>query len=105
MFPQRDRISRELFPQALKGRRISSSNFTIIVPNEATLEKRYAVVVSKKVARLSVTRHLLKRRVTAALHSLVLPRSLIVFPRAGAASIDFKSVKEELDKLLSNFRR
>lgn len=61
-----------------------------------------AVVISKKVAKLSVSRHLLKRRV---LH-IVRPwcssaRVLILYARPGAASLDFPTLSTELTELLT----
>ncbi|OGG48375.1 hypothetical protein A3G63_02635 [Candidatus Kaiserbacteria bacterium RIFCSPLOWO2_12_FULL_52_8] len=63
--------------------------------------------MSKKVARLSVTRHRLKRQVVAALKSLSngLPAALIVFPRVSAVDMDFKDIKAELVTLLSKIRK
>jgi len=57
--------------------------------------------VSKKVARLSVTRHRLKRRVIAALRALNLPPGLIVYPRATAGQLDSATMQGELEELLS----
>ncbi len=61
----------------------------------------HAVVVSKKVAKLSVTRHKVKRRVLAALRTLTLPASVVVYPRASAVMLDYQSTKAELATLLS----
>jgi ribonuclease P protein component len=69
----------------------------VVVPQTG---EGYAVVVAKKVARLSVTRHKMKRRILAALRTLTLPQALLVFPRASAVTMDLKSIKEELAELL-----
>lgn len=100
MFPRRKRLPRSAFPKALAlGKRASSAHFLIFLPREA---KGYAVVVPKKVARLSVARHALKRRVLAALRSLpTLPDGLIVFPKASAGSVSYQEVRQELAELLS----
>jgi len=99
VFSRRERLSREIFPTALKGgRRLSSEHLSIVLPTTPT---GYAVVVSKKVARLSVTRHRIKRRVLAALRTLSLPSSLIVFPKASAGSVSYKDIQTELAYLLS----
>ncbi|TAK57686.1 MAG: ribonuclease P protein component [Bacteroidetes bacterium] len=99
MFPRRKRIAREAFPTALKsGRRFSSPHFSIVISNEAS---GYAVIVPKKVARLAVTRHRIKRRVLAALRSLPLPPSLIVFPKTSVNSVSYQEVQRELATLLS----
>ncbi|MFA7302425.1 MAG: ribonuclease P protein component [Candidatus Paceibacterota bacterium] len=100
MFPRAQRITRSVFPaQDSRAHRASSAHFLITSPYEGS---GYAVVISKKVARLSVSRHRLKRRVLAALRALPqLPKSLIVFPRASATGLDFAATKEELATLLS----
>jgi ribonuclease P protein component len=59
------------------------------------------VVVSKKVARLSVTRHRIKRRVLAALRAIALPRAVIILPKPEAAALPYAEVREELAGLLS----
>lgn len=83
------------------GRRLSSTNFSVVFSKEV---KGYAVVVPKKVARLSVTRHRIKRRVLAALRALptnTLPPALIVFPKASASSVSYQDIQAELKNLLS----
>lgn len=80
------------------GKRISSKNFSIVF---SKTERGYAVVVSKKVARLSVARHKIKRRVSAALRELNLPQALIVFPRSSVSSVSYKETEIELANLIS----
>ncbi|OGG76612.1 hypothetical protein A2950_02390 [Candidatus Kaiserbacteria bacterium RIFCSPLOWO2_01_FULL_55_19] len=88
-----------MFPAAIKnGRRLSSPNFSAVVSTEA---RGYAVVVPKKVARLSVTRHRIKRRVLSALRTLSLPPALIIFPKASASSVSYEDTQAELKRLLS----
>ncbi|MBU6388783.1 ribonuclease P protein component [Patescibacteria group bacterium] len=99
MFSRRERLPRALFPAVLKtGRRLSSPHFMAVVSKEA---KGYAVVLSKKTARLSVTRHRIKRRVLAALRTLPLPPAVIVFPKASASSVSYEDIHTEIKKLLS----
>lgn len=100
MFSRRERLSRTVFPAALSsGRRISSSYFSLVIPKE---QKGYAVIVPKKVARLSVTRHLIKRRVLAALRAFPsLPPALIIFPKSSVSSMHYRDIKAELFGLLS----
>jgi ribonuclease P protein component len=99
VFSRRERLSRADFPLALKtGRRLNSSNFTAVFSEDI---RGYAVVVSKKAARLSVTRHRIKRRVLEALRAFPLPRGLIIFPKASAGSVSYKDTKEEIAELLS----
>ena len=99
MFPRRERLPRAMFLTTIKhGRRLSSPHFSVVVSTEA---KGYAVVVPKKVARLSVTRHRIKRRVLSALRALSLPPALIIFPKVSAHSVSYEDTKTELKNLLS----
>ncbi|MBI2025304.1 ribonuclease P protein component [Candidatus Kaiserbacteria bacterium] len=101
MFPRRKRLSRAEFPSALKnGRRVSSANFSAILSKNAA---GYAVIVSKKTARLSVTRHRIKRRALEALRRLnsAIPASVILYPRASVLDMGYDELKQELTKLLS----
>ncbi len=75
-----------------------SEHFSVVAAREF---KGYAVVVPKKVARLSVTRHRIKRRVQAALRTLRLPSALIVFPKASASSVSYNDIKTELARILT----
>lgn len=77
---------------------MSSEHLSVVIPTEG---RGYAVVVSKKSARLSVTRHRIKRRILAALRTLKLPQALIVFPRASASSVSYQDIQTELATLLS----
>ena len=87
------------FHSALKsGRRIFSPHFTAVLPKNTF---GYAVVVSKKVARLSVTRHRIKRRVIEALRTLSLPPSVILYPQASVLDMEYDGLRMELIKLLS----
>lgn len=91
-----------MFLNALSSaRRLSSPNFNVVLPKET---KGYAVIVSKKAARLSVTRHAVKRRVLAALKTLPLPSSLIIFPKSSVSSMKYRDIKTELGNLLSKIR-
>lgn len=88
-----------MFPAVLTtGRRLSSPHFTAVVSKEA---KGYAVIISKKIARLSVTRHRIKRRVYTVLRTLPLPSALIVFPKASISSVSYQDMKREIEGLLS----
>jgi ribonuclease P protein component len=99
MLTRRDRLSRSDFPAALKGgRRVSSAHFTAVVSVQS---KGSAVVVPKKVARLSVTRHRIKRRVLAVLRTLPRPRSIILFPNAKVATMPYEELGAEIALLLS----
>jgi ribonuclease P protein component len=92
-----------MFPIVLKaGQRIASPHFTIVISKEV---RGYAVVVSKKVARLAATRHHIKRRVLAALRTLSLPPSLIIFPKSSAHSVSYQDIKTEIVHILSKMNQ
>lgn len=61
----------------------------------------YAVVIPKKVVRLSSSRHRLKRQILEALRTFPLPQALIVFPRAIPGSVNYDDIKAELQSLVS----
>lgn len=101
MFPRQKRLSRKRFPIALKSsRRLSSPHFFVLISEEV---RGYAVVVSKNIARLSITRHQIKRRVLAALKTLLfpLPPALILFPKSSVLKATYQDIRTELIELLS----
>ena len=69
-----------------------------VVPEVA---EGYAVVIPKKVVRLSVTRHRLKRQILEILRTLSLPKALIIFPRAAIGGVSYEDMKTELIALIS----
>lgn len=98
MFSQRERLPRAQFEAVLKtGRRFSSPHFMVTSSKEV---RGYAVVIPKKVARLSVTRHRLKRQILEILRTVSLPPALIVFPRSTISSVSYEDMKKELGTLL-----
>jgi len=107
VFPSKKRFPRALFQQAIKtGRRFSSPNLTAIVPSKEIISSGgcgYSVVVPKKVARLSIKRHQIRRRVLAALRmsEAILPPALIIFPRSSISSVSYHDTEDELTNLIS----
>jgi len=106
VFPRKKWLPRSLFQTVLtNGRRLSSENFSIVFSDSAqglpAGRYGFSVSIPKKVARLSVTRHRIKRQVSAALQALPLPKALIVFPRASVHSVSYQDMKSELTRLLS----
>ncbi len=64
-----------------------------------------AVVVSKKVARRAVDRHLIKRRISSILAKHPLPHlAVVVYAKAGSLSLPFPILQEELEGLLHGLR-
>lgn len=59
------------------------------------------MIVSKKVARLAVSRHLLRRRIMSVLRPYMHEKLvLVVHTRPGVASLSFSELQNELDSLL-----
>lgn len=80
--------------------RAASAHFSLTIA--PAREGGAAAVVSKKVARRSVDRHLLKRRMLAVLRPYVSPtRSLVAYARAGSLGLPYGVLKAELESLLT----
>lgn len=103
MIPRRLRLSRKDFESVTSGKslvRATSSHFAISYgPAEAA--GGCGVVVSKKVERSSVKRHLLKRRMREVLRNFCSKdRILIVYARPGAQTLSFEELNQELSELI-----
>lgn len=99
MMPKKRRVSRRGFEKVLSmGRTYHSSHFSIRI-YEADKGK-FATVVSKKVALRAVDRNKLRRRVYAALQSLILDPTasptIVVFAKKGASALRFKDIVAEI---------
>ncbi|HYF29025.1 MAG TPA: ribonuclease P protein component [Candidatus Paceibacterota bacterium] len=100
MLPKRLRLSRAEFGKAAAGTRATSAHFSVTVRRNAE-NGGAAAVISKKVAKKAVDRHLLKRRILEALRPEVFSdRSIIVYARAGAPTLSYAALKQELSELL-----
>ncbi len=104
MLPRAKRLSRAGFGTVATGKRAISAHFSVTYTKSA--EGRAAAVVSKKVAKRSVDRHLLKRRILAALASRIAPgRSFIVYARAGSPALPYRELTLELERLLDSLSK
>ncbi len=100
MTPSSHRLPRAGFEQVVGMRRAASQHFSIFYQDDAPLWGG-AAVVSKKVGRRAVDRHLLKRRIKAVMQSWVVPgRVIVIHARKGAATRTFPELKTELAALL-----
>lgn len=85
--------------------RVESPHFSATLsplPKSHPTDGAAAAVVSKKVARRAVDRHLLKRRMLAILSKAYIPGKItVVYARGGAASLPYRSLAAELTSLLS----
>ena len=106
MLPQEHRLSRENFKEVLtRGRSTAGAHFSFKYQKLRIGEKpRFSVVISKKVVKTAVGRHLIKRRVYSFLSSALktkLSLSGIFFARTGVDRLSFKDLTVELEGLLS----
>lgn len=100
MLPRSHRLPRAGFEQIAGLQRAASRHFSISYMGVASLSGG-AVVVSKKVAKRSVDRHQLKRRIKAVMKPwLVSGRVLIIHARTGAGTLPFSELEAELTQLL-----
>lgn len=104
MLPRSRRVPRVLFAHG-RGRRLESTHFSVTLsplPKAHPGDGRATAVVSKKVARRSVDRHLLKRRMLAILMKAYIPGNVtIVYARAGSAALPYRTLAAELTHLLA----
>lgn len=100
MTPRSHRLPRAGFEQMTGLRRSASRHFSISYIESSPIAGQ-AVVVPKKVAKKSVERHLLKRRVREIMRPWAAPgRVLIIFARTGATTLPFSEIQTELTPLL-----
>lgn len=84
------------------GARAESAHFLLVGSMRKEQANGCAAVVSKKVARLSVSRHRLKRRMLFVMRPWCRGTiGLIVTAKSGAGTLPFSTLKEELEMLLS----
>lgn len=101
MLPRNLRLSRAHFASTGPEKRAASPHFSVSV-RESEGNGGCAVIISKKVAKLSVTRHRLKRRALAVLRPWCSPsRAVVVYARPGSALLPYEAVAEELSLLLA----
>lgn len=94
------RLSRAHFAPSGPEKRLASPHFSLSIRDAAP--GGCAVVVSKKVAKFAVTRHLLKRRVLVVLRPWCASgQALVVYARPGAQALPFKELETELTSLLA----
>ena len=86
-------------PAAEKGAKSLPSNFSYRF--SPAPETKAVISVSKKAAKLAVTRNLIKRRVRAVLRDLSLePGTHLLIARAGAEKVKGAALEKELRELL-----
>jgi RNase P protein component len=103
MLPRRLRLSRASFPGRTAGARASSESFSVV--SGPSKGGGCAAVVGKSVARRANARNLLKRRMLAVLRPWCSPdRYLVVYAKAAAATLPYRTLAAELTGLLRRLR-
>lgn len=101
MLPRRLRVSRERMSLPFPSR-AASPHFSLSLGPAPHGDGGCSAVVSKKVARLSTGRHLLKRRMLMVLRPWCDPsRVIVVYARAGSGALSYRALADELEALLA----
>jgi ribonuclease P protein component len=107
MLPKRRRLTRQLFPTNTRSSLVAhTEHFSLRTLPTTSGGARVSVVVSKKVAPRAVDRHTVKRRVYTVAHKeTYAPGAYVFFAKAGAHTISFREVHDEILSLFSEARR
>jgi ribonuclease P protein component len=106
MLPTKRRIKKEFFPKIVKeGLFVHSNNFYLrLLDRKDQQPSLFAVVVPIKVKKTSVGRHLIKRKIIAAVESYLsntLPGySSIIFVKKDTSLLPYREIKNEVQELL-----
>jgi ribonuclease P protein component len=106
MLPKRSRLTRKDIPLVLKGQTRHSASFTLRFKRSETGSPRFAVVVSKKVAKGAVERNTLRRRGYAALSEALQgagapPLSGALFMKKEGVSTPYAALLAEIQAALA----
>lgn len=103
MFPVKQRVPREIFKKVMTdGERFSSGLFLLKRLKNGLEYGRFGAIVPKKVAKLSVERHEIKRWICAAIQenlSLFGNYDYVFSALPQIAGQDFKKINEEMKKV------
>ncbi len=104
MAERRERLKRadfEAVSHTADTKRLASTHFSIVFIRK-TEKSGSAIVISKKIEKSAVKRHLLKRRVSEVIRAVDVPEgSLIVYAREGSSALSFTELSGELHTLLN----
>ncbi len=100
MLPRRSRLTRAAFSNTGKEMRAVSPHFSVSIRETETTG--IAAIISKKVEKTSVGRHLLKRRMMGVAREwCATPHAVMIYARTGAGSLPYAELKKELHALLA----
>ena len=105
MFSRKNRIPREKLEEIIKQSKSLGSDFFNVKYLENNLDfPRFAVIISKKVCKSSVGRHLLKRRLTSIVsgEQKNLPnKDYVFFLKKEAVKESFKNLKTSFERFIN----
>ena len=109
MLPKKQRLNRGLFNETLTdGRRYTAAYLSLSLLRKATNSRQFAFAVSKKTARLAVTRNAMRRRGSAALATFmpqIPPATLgVFFFKKGSERLSLEELTQEIHTLLVRAR-
>ena len=106
MLPTNRRVKKEAFPKIMKeGLLLSTENFYArLLDRKDNKSSLFSFVVPAKVKKTSVGRHLIKRRMTAAVEKSLITQklgfSIIIFAKKDISTLPSSQLKIELGRLL-----
>lgn len=99
MLPTKNRLKREDFNTLKGGKRTVTEHFSCTSYPSPLL--KVAVVISKKVAKRAVDRHLLKRRIHSVIHKKSPPAGVYnIYARKNSPTLTYAHIEEEIATLL-----
>ena len=104
MFSRKNRIPRERLEEIIKQSKSSGSDFFNVKYIENKLDfPRFSIIVSKKVTKSSVGRHLLKRRLCSIINSeanYFSGKDCVFFIKKEASKEPFKNLKSSFKRFI-----
>lgn len=94
---ERDRLTKE-------GKTVYSKYFTLVYAASSVAIPRFAILVSKKTAKLAVDRNKIKRLSSSLIQSRLLqlkPLDYLLIPKSSILSVDYSGLSEDFHLLLS----
>lgn len=99
MLPKENRLTRQDFTDIQGGKRTTTEHFSCTSHPSPLL--KVAVVISKKVAKRAVDRHLLKRRIHSVIHKKSPPAGVYnIYARKDSLSLTYAQIETEIATLL-----
>jgi ribonuclease P protein component len=105
MFSRKNRISREKLEEIIKQSKSLGSDFFNVKFDENNLYfPRFSIIISKKVCKSSVGRHLLKRRFVSIIKSQIKAfsnKDYVFFVKKEATNKNFKEIKTSFESFIA----